>query len=277
MKKIIPLILIATLLSSCTYVISEENFFKPHKSGPTAPSPDSGIIKEELSIFTPDGNTLTGYALINPKAKNFLLYFTGVGENANDDTKRVLYLCGANTINAAAFDYRGYGSSTGKAGFESIMADSEAIYEFINKKYKPKKIFTFGHSLGTIPAQHLGIKKKISGVILEAPFTNAKDALASISQGLAWPAREILHFTPDEKLRTLSPQPENKIRDLKCPLLVLHGEKDDNFPPSMGVIMHTNAASRDKKLVVVQGAGHFVPLEKEPASGEIRAFIERLK
>jgi hypothetical protein len=157
------------------------------------------------------------------------------------------------------------------------MTDSDAIYDYVCAKYRPASVFAYGHSLGTAAAASLGARaaRPMNGVILEAGFTNAEDAYRSIGSGLPWPLNKLIRLQAGEKLAGWKPQPEELIARVKCPLLILHGTKDRSFPAAMSETLYQSAASKEKKLLVIYGAGHFIELSKPPAAKEIRDFVER--
>lgn len=82
-----------------------------------------------------------------------------------------------------AFDYRGYGDSTGQPwGEQDLVADSFAVYQWIRETYPQKEVFVWGHSLGTGVSTHLVhyIEKKgitVDGLILDSPFSSLDDAM----------------------------------------------------------------------------------------------------
>jgi hypothetical protein len=266
--------LISLLLSSCTIIVTEKRFFWPHTSKPHVVAGDRRITREDLTVPAADSNIITGYALRYQGSRDFLIYFPGVGENANDDFERVRFLSESNHMSVVIFDYRGYGSSTGTPGFAHLLPDAETIYDYTLATYKPASVFAYGHSLGTVPAEDLGAKRNLNGVILEAGFTNARDAFRSISDRLPWPFNWLIHLKPEEAIAAAKPQPEELIAGLYCPLLVMHGTRDQSFPVSMAETLCRNAPSPKKRLLLVPGAKHVMNINQAPTAVEISHFIE---
>ena len=62
------------------------------------------------------------------------------------------------------------------------------------------------------------------------------------------------------------------------PLLIAHGEADDFVPCTMGVASFEAAASPDKQLITVPGAGHGMSylVEKERMDAALAAFLDKL-
>lgn len=74
--------------------------------------------------------------------------------------------------NVFAFDYSGYGISTGKPSEKNVYADAEAAWRVLRDKYNvpPNKVILYGQSIGTVAAIDLGIKYEVAGVILHSPL-----------------------------------------------------------------------------------------------------------
>ena len=74
-----------------------------------------------------------------------------------------------------AFDYEGYGRSTGKASEEAVERDVLRAWKYLTEKLKipPRRIVIHGYSLGTGAACFLASRvPEAKALILEAPFTS---------------------------------------------------------------------------------------------------------
>jgi len=83
-----------------------------------------------------------------------------------------------------AFDYRGYGDSTGRPTEQGLVRDARFIYDWIHKfDNGRRKIYLWGHSLGTAVAVQLAARlsddesTSLGGIIMEGAFTNIHEAL----------------------------------------------------------------------------------------------------
>jgi pimeloyl-ACP methyl ester carboxylesterase len=74
--------------------------------------------------------------------------------------------------NLVAYDYSGYGGSSGRPSEEAMYQDHMAVFTLVLSRYKltPKQVVLVGHSIGTVPAVELASKVEVAGVILEAPI-----------------------------------------------------------------------------------------------------------
>jgi pimeloyl-ACP methyl ester carboxylesterase len=89
-----------------------------------------------------------------------------------------------------AFDYRGFGKSTGTPSEQGLLNDAEAVVEWALKVagISPNRIAFLGHSLGTAVsaaiAHHyvsLDVPVEFAGLIMCASFTNCGNAFSSYS------------------------------------------------------------------------------------------------
>jgi fermentation-respiration switch protein FrsA (DUF1100 family) len=93
----------------------------------------------------------------------------------------------------------------------------------VKKGVDEKNIVIYGESLGTGVATHLSQNKEFAGVILETPFTSMIDA-----------AKKFYPYIPVGLLLKDKFENKNKIKNIKSPILIMHGEKDQIVPFEMG-------------------------------------------
>lgn len=118
---------------------------------------------------------------INPKTGEKTILVIYLHGNTNDRScgHRVgLYnLLSSFGYHVVAFDYRGYGDSTGEPTEHNVVSDALFIYEFLLKHARFAKIYLWGHSLGTGITSKLARiladqDRHVEGLVLEAPFFN---------------------------------------------------------------------------------------------------------
>jgi abhydrolase domain-containing protein 12 len=129
----------------------------------------------------------------DPEAR-LLIYFHGnsatIAQQRRTEEYRS-YASGASSkIFVLAFDYRGFGNSSGSPSEPGLLSDAEAVVEWaLNRaQIPPDRIVLLGHSLGTavvsgIAHQYAKVGTEFAGLILCAAFTNAGGAFASYSIG----------------------------------------------------------------------------------------------
>ena len=93
----------------------------------------------------------------------------------------------------------------------------------MKKGVDEKNIVIYGESLGTGVATHLSQNRNFAGIILETPFTSMIDA-----------AKKFYPYIPVGLLLKDKFENKNKIKNVKSPILIMHGEKDQIVPFEMG-------------------------------------------
>jgi fermentation-respiration switch protein FrsA (DUF1100 family) len=143
-------------------------------------------------------------------------------------------------------DYRGYGKSEGSPFEEGLYRDARAAYQWWvrERSASGESLVLMGESLGGSVAVDLAARVNPSGLILQSTFTSAWDmAKTMFPLGLLQPFTSV-RFDSIAKL--------GKIR---CPKLVIHGDRDEIVPFRLGRKLY-DAALPPKSFYQVPGAGH---------------------
>lgn len=132
-------------------------------------------------------------------------------------------------------EYRGYGGNPGRPTEEGLYADARAALDFLERQdVAPDRMVFYGESLGTAVAVQMAAERGCAATVLEAPFTS----IAAVAQSRYWmfPVRRLVR----DKFDSLT-----KIGDLRCPLFVMHGDRDGVVPIRYGRELF--AAAREPK------------------------------
>jgi abhydrolase domain-containing protein 17 len=131
--------------------------------------------RQILQLPTAQGNQLSAIHLKNPKAQYTLLYIHGNAEDLGDIRPRLeeFQQWGFNVF---AYDYRGYGTSTGKPTEKAAYEDVRTAYNHLTQTLKipPNQIIIYGQSIGGGSATYLVSQVPAAGLILESTFTSAQ-------------------------------------------------------------------------------------------------------
>lgn len=179
-----------------------------------------------------------------------VLFFHGNGEVVSDyDGIAPLYH--QQGINLFVADYRGYGSSGGTPTFTSLASDSHKIFQafrdILRNDHHSGNSFVMGRSLGSICAIELAASypQEIKGLIIESGFAS----IWRLLRHLCFPAQLT-------GIADLSFPNAAKVRSVLLPTLILHGEFDTLVPLAEAKDLLQNTAAREKRLVIIRGAGH---------------------
>ena len=214
------------------------------------PRPDYGATPgnaEDLFVPVEDGVAVHVRIHPNPGARFSLLYFHGNGEIVSDydELSPVFSALGGEFI---VCEYRGYGKSGGIPTLKDALEDATRIYEFLGKQQKlQKRVGVMGRSLGSASAIELCARfAEISACVIESGYA---DPIPLVQRrGL-----QIGETTPEEDALYNN---SRKIRNVKCPLLIMHGAEDFLIEPHEAELNFENAGSENKELEILQGVGH---------------------
>jgi fermentation-respiration switch protein FrsA (DUF1100 family) len=205
---------------------------------------------EDVWFKVPSGERLHGWFVRarGASAVATVIYFHGNGGNLSYVDWAAENLS-ARGFDVLVFDYRGYGQSEGDVSDErGLYADADAAYNYVVKErgVRPERLVLYGQSLGTAAATDLAARESCGALILESGLSSASDMAAVV---LPWLPR-FLHRLTRNKLDSVG-----KLPRVRCPVLVVHGERDDLIPVAQGRALYA-AAPEPKSLIIVPGAAH---------------------
>jgi uncharacterized protein len=209
---------------------------------------------EEVALTAADGVGITVWHVAPKDDKPVVIYFHGNGGSLHYRVGRFKKLIN-DGIGLVAVEYRGFGGNAGEPSERGLIADAEAAYAFATARYPTKRIVVWGESLGTGVATALAAEKPVGRVILEAPFTSAA-AVAGIRY---W-------YVPVRLLMKDQFHSDQRIAKVTAPLLILHGERDQIVPYTMGEQLF-ELANQPKHIVKFLDGGH----EDLDANGALHA------
>ena len=209
------------------------------------------------------------------KGRPVVLYFGGNAANRNYRMLEVQVLTEAGA-DVLICDYRGYGDSPGEPSEEGLARDARAVWRFAteHKQIKSQRIVLYGESLGGGVAVRLASELSLNktppaGVILRSTFSSLTDAASAHFPFI--PVRWLLidRFPSDQR-----------IRDVTCPLLLLHGCRDTIVPIHLGQKLFAAAPDQSasavaKRFVELPNADHndVMEMSRREVSKAIREFL----
>ena len=203
---------------------------------------------ERIELVMRDGTRLVGWYLPPKEAGRGpapgLLWFYGNGETIGAIWPVIRDFRPSNAA-LVVVDYPGYGASGGRATEAGIYQAGALAYQALASRpgVDPKRIYVYGRSLGSAVATRTAADYPAAGLILESPFTSARDMAARTY-------RIFPLFLVRLQLDNVA-----TIRRVHCPVLVFHGTADRLVPMDMGRRVAA-AAPGPKEFVMIEGAGH---------------------
>ena len=204
-----------------------------------------GLPAEDKWFSSEDGTQLHGWWIPHKRAKGTVLYCHG---NAGSIASRIgifKYLRHLR-VNILAFDYRGYGRSSGTPSESGLYLDVRSAFDLLvnNLHQSPGDIIALGHSLGGAVAIDCALDRPMAGLIVQSSFTHIRDAAKSMFPTLP------MHLAATRQFRSVE-----KVGRLRMPKLFIHGEADETVPYSLGERLF-EAAVEPKEFYSIRRAGH---------------------
>ena len=246
MTALVVLVSLFVLLVVLAWVFQERIAFQP----PRGPYPEPGAVKR-FDYTASDGQSLFAYVVpgsITPPAA--LIAFHGNADLAVHQIEWAEEVAGRTGLTVILAEYRGYMGLSGRPSYDGVTLDAEAAFALATDTLRipAGRLAYFGHSLGSAVATELAAKHPPQALVLEAPFTSARDMAARMMgswfTSSIWPLVGRLQFNTAEIVQSLD-----------MPVSVSHGGKDVVVPSHMGEAVYRNAKTKGKWFFV-QRASH---------------------
>jgi uncharacterized protein len=235
-------------------------------AGETVTPRDFDLAYEAGTVATSDGQRLTTWALAAPAPRAVILYFHGNGGNLSVWAPILAGIARQGYV-LHAFDYRGYGTSTGRPTEAGLYRDVEAIVGDFQRRARPAvPIVYWGRSLGVAMAACAAGLHAPDGLILESGFpdvpslvrSNPVTALLAPFSSYRFPAVRFL-------------------ADVTVPKLVMHADRDTVIPFAQGRALFDRLRA-PRQFFTIRGGDHndFEPPDPREYWQTIAAFVAAL-
>lgn len=203
--------------------------------------PGDRYAKDEQVLLIPRaaGGNVAAVHLRNPDARYTILFSHGNAEHIAHGLGFAQRMRDAG-FSVLAYDYSGYGLSTGRPSERAAYADIEAAYDYLTRTagVPAERIILHGRSLGGAVSADLASRRPAAGLVLESTFTSAA-RVARLNRVL-----------PFDWFRT-----ESKMARIRMPVLVIHGVDDELIAFWHGERLY-DLARGPKQRLWVRGSGH---------------------
>ena len=186
------------------------------------------------------GDTIAARWVETPGAELAVLFAHGNAEDVGHGVHHADASAGLG-VSVLAFDYPGYGLSSGRPSEEGAYAAADAAYRFLveQKGLTPHAVVAHGRSLGGAVAVDLASREEVGGLVIESSFVSAYRVMANL------PIMPLDQFTSLEKLPRVD-----------APVLVVHGERDEVIAPWHGRRLFEALPDDRRYALWVERAGH---------------------
>ena len=246
------------LLGALMYVAQRSLMYFPEAQH-TPPAAAGFPRAEEVVLDTEDGERVIAWHVPPAEDKPVIVYFHGNGGALRYRAHRFKMLT-ADGVGLLALSYRGYGGSTGHPTEAGLLADGAAAYRFAAARYPADRLVLWGELLGSAVAVSLAAEQPVGVVILEAPFTST----AEVGARAYW-------FMPVRTLLKDQFHSDRRIAEVRAPVLVLHGARDEVVPIEFGERLYA-LIEAPKRFVRFADGGHN-DLDAHGALTAVREFL----
>jgi fermentation-respiration switch protein FrsA (DUF1100 family) len=162
-------------------------------------------------------------------------------------------------VSVLAFDYPGYGMSTGTPSESGAYAAADAAHDYLRTQSGVEHIVAHGRSLGGGVMVDLAVRRRLAGLIIESGFVSAYRVITRAP------------LLPVDQFRNLK-----KLPAVDAPVLVIHGTADEVIAPWHGRRLAEVVPEERRHTLWVDGAGHndLVAVAGERYWDALRAYLK---
>ena len=275
-RAVFALLAASALLLLLVRFLEPRFAFFPLRGEDTTPK-DCGLPFEARTVETSDGERLRAWLIPNPEPRAIVVYFHGNGGHLSMWAP-IICAVARQGFSVLAFDYRGYGISTGRPTESGLYRDVDAIIEHVWNALDPLQPFQpfqpllpvppiiyWGRSLGVSMAAYAATRHAPAGVILESGFPEARSLFRAPSP-MAFLALFSTYRFPAARF----------MRESKVPALVMHGDADNVIPYHLGRALH-EAIPGPKEFFTIKGGDHndATPPDERAYWQAVSRFVDR--
>ena len=219
---------------------------------------------EEVKIITDDNIDLLAW-YHNKDINKFktILFLHGNAGSLENRIHKINHFEDMN-INFLLLSWRGFSGNKGKPTEKGLYQDARSAVKWLVKQgVIEENIIIYGESLGTGITTEIAQNKNFAGIILETPFTSM--VAAGKSKYPIFPIKLLLK----DKYES-----DKKIKNIKSPVLIMHGEEDQIVPFWMGEKMF-QMANEPKYSYFTKFDDHMMEYDENLVL-ELKKFIKSL-
>ena len=263
---------------------STERLLHPRRTQPSQTPADFNLTAETVRIPV-DNIELVAWYISPTEAANgaTLIYVHGFGGNRGALLEQVAAMQEVG-YGALLLDMRNHGESDAAISTWGYREANDVIaaynYLLTRPEVDPNRIGLVGKSMGSAAVARAAAQlPNLAVLVLESTYTSFEENLPNIMPSIArapgFLASLVFNRMEAETAEPLTEiRTEQTVRDLKMPLLVIHGERDQLVPLAQGQAIFA-AANEPKMLHTVPGAGHLniFTVDPDTFTEQMRSFL----
>ncbi len=223
---LLTFVILYLLIVILTYIFQRNLLYHPKENNYF--SDKIAVSIKKVKVTTQDNIDLISW-YHNKNSNNYktILFLHGNAGSLEDRIHKINNFKNIN-VNFLLISWRGFNGNQGKPTEKGLYEDARSAVRWLKSKgINEKNIIIYGESLGTGVAIEIGQNKKFAGIILESPFTSM------IAAG-----KDKYPYLPIKLLLKDKYESDKKIKNIKSPVLIMHGKVDNIVPFYMGKKMY---------------------------------------
>ena len=245
-----------------------------------------GMPHIDVSITSFDGLKLCGKYYEYEKGAPIELMLHGYKGNLERDMSGGVIRAAALGRSALIINHRASGNSEGKVITFGVKESRDCLawIDFIiNNIDKDAKIILTGISMGAATVMSLSdreLPKNVVGILADCGYTTTEAIIKKVVEDMKLPSGVLMPFIKlgariFGRFKVDEVSPLSALKNSKYPVIFLHGDSDDYVPFQMSVENYEACVS-EKKLVIIEGAGHGLafPCNPEKYYAELKEFFD---
>ncbi len=261
------ILITAIYIGLATFLFFAQSRFIYFPTSEIVATPDQiGLSYKSVSFKAPDGVKLSGWFIPADSPRGVVIFCHGNAGNISHrlETIEIFHRLRLSTF---IFDYRGYGASEGTPSEEGSYLDVKGAWNYMieHEGLAPSDIILFGRSLGGAVAAWLAGQHLPKALIIESTFTSAPDL-----------AGELYFYLPVKLLCRYKYNALAAIREIQCPVLIVHSQEDEIVPFRHGRKLF-DAANEPRVFLEISGSHNdgFITSSNVYLNG-LKAFLDQV-
>lgn len=211
-----------------------------------SPLPDlsaDGINVDTVKMWTQRGNTIMGFHFRRSDSTRTILFSHGNSTDIGIMFPHFRDMCNNLNVDVFAYEYSGYGESTGVPSEADLYSDIDAAYHYLVSDcgLEESSIVLFGQSVGSVPSIDLAARSDVGGMVLHGALKSGLSVIHEV-QVMYW-------FDVFQNAA--------KIENVRAPVFCIHGSHDAEVPFEHGLaLFEATPPEFAFEPWWVKGAGH---------------------
>ena len=227
------------------------------------PPPPQGVSIHTRFVTSALGNRIAIFHFVREAAEVTLLWSHGNAMDCGECVELLQLMSKQLNVNVVAYDYAGYGASSGSPSEAGTYADITAVHTYLHDAgVQDPQIIVVGQSVGSGPSTWLAERRQgLRGLFLMSGLLSGLRVLSPA------PCCSFAGFcAPPFVFMCCDIYPNHRrLQRVGCPVLIMHGTEDEVIDVSHSHELHRLCpAHLRREPHFVEGAGHNDVVEVNP-------------